>query len=187
MNLKVFNIKVSASILVLLISCFSSQAQSHIKLEKNGRSILLYKGQRFNYIDLNDQNQRIQRGRLLELTKDSMLIFSKDTVYFNDFVFANRSKLFSAEIYKKPLALGFIGTGLITSSFAYGIESLNYGDTPQHFKGNMEELFRDYNHTIIYAATTGVFWIYIYLRNRNTNIKLREEWDYQLNYASESV
>jgi hypothetical protein len=187
MSLKVFDIKVSASILVFLISCFSSQAQSHIKLEKNGRSILLYKGQRFNYINLKDQNQRIQRGRLFELRKDSMLIFSNDTVYFNDFVFANRNKLLSAEIYKKPFALGFIGAGLITSSFAYGIEGLNYGDNPQHYKRNMEELFRDYNHTIIYAATTSAFWSYIYLRNRNGSTKLREDWDYQLNYASESV
>ncbi|MGB0432501.1 MAG: hypothetical protein ACPGLV_18640, partial [Bacteroidia bacterium] len=101
-------------------------------------------------------------------------------VEFSDFVFANRSRLFSAEIFKKPAALALIGAGLITTSFAYGVESLNYGNNPQHYKGNLGELFTDYNHTIIYAATTGAFWTYIYLRNRNSDTKLRNEWNYEI-------
>ncbi|MFY0674296.1 MAG: hypothetical protein JXQ87_12890 [Bacteroidia bacterium] len=169
--------------LMILISLFisnNSKAQSHIRLEKNGRTIFLYEGQKINYLDLQEDKESIKKGRLNALMNDSTLIIEGDTLMFNDFVFAYRHKLFAAEIYKKPIAMGLIGAGLISSSFAYGIENMHFGKRLSYYVRNFNELLSDYNNTLIYVSSTLAVCTYFYLRNRNANAKLRNQWTYEL-------
>ncbi len=167
-------------LLALLPFYSNTNGQSHIRLNRNGVSIMIYQGQKFNYLNSSAKNRMVKRDELQSITADSLLVFKNDTINFQDFVYVNRSQIFSAELYKKPFILGSIclGTG-ITLAY-YMAETYNYGKSSKYYQSHFSELFQDYNHTIISAAATGAFWTYFYLRNKTTNSKLRSEWDYEL-------